>query len=67
MQAFLIGNLFYNYLQGQRALLRALKSKKINAYPVFILIMQKEQYQSFMHGFGKYFQQVGIKKVMRNV
>ena len=48
------------YLQGQRELLRDLKARKINAYPVFILITEKEEYQSFMHGFGKYFQQVRI-------
>ena len=48
------------YLQGQRELFLALKARKINAYPVFIMITDKEEYQSFMQGFGKHFQQVRI-------
>ena len=48
------------YLYGQRELFSALKAQKINAYPVFILIPNKEEYSSFMQGFGKHFQQVSI-------
>lgn len=48
------------YLQGQWELFWTLKTRKVNAYPVFILITDKEEYQTFMQGYGKYFQQVRI-------
>ncbi len=48
------------YLLGQQKLLRIQKARKINAYPVFILITDKGEYQTFMKNFGKHFQQVRI-------
>lgn len=48
------------YLQGQRELFWSQKARKINAYPVFILITEKGEYQTFMQEFGKHFQQVRI-------
>ena len=45
------------YLLGQEVLLVSLKQKKINAYPVFILITDKEEHQDFMKNFGKHFLQ----------
>ena len=38
----------------------SLQARKINAYPVFILITEKGEYQTFMQVFGKHFQQVRI-------
>lgn len=46
------------YLLGQKELFLCQKARKINAYPVFILITEKEEYQSFMKDFGRYFQSV---------
>lgn len=45
------------YLLGQETLLLSLKQKKINAYPVFILITDREEHQDFMKNFGKHFLQ----------
>ncbi len=47
-------------LQGQKELFWNLKARKINAYPVFILITEREEYQTFMKEFGKHFQPVRI-------
>lgn len=48
------------YLLGQSDMFLRQKSRKINAYPVFILITDKGEYQSFMKNFGKHFQPVRI-------
>ena len=44
-------------LLGQESLFLSLKAKKINAYPVFILITDRTEYQRFMKNFGKHFLQ----------
>lgn len=46
------------YLLGQQELFQIQKARKINAYPVFILITDRDEYQSFMKDFGKHFQPV---------
>lgn len=48
------------YLLGQQELFQIQKMRKINAYPVFILITDKGEYQTFMKNFGKHFQPVRI-------
>lgn len=48
------------YLFGQREVFLRQKARKVNAYPVFILITDKDEYQSFMKNFGKYFQPVKV-------
>ena len=45
------------YLLGQEKEFLSLKAKKINAYPVFILITDRAEYQKFMKNFGKPFLQ----------
>lgn len=46
------------YLFGQDEVFLRQKNRKINAYPVFILITDRGEYQSFMKDFGKHFQPV---------
>lgn len=48
------------YLLGQEDLFLSLKKKKVNAYPVFILITDKSEYQDFVKNFGKPFMQAKI-------
>ncbi len=48
------------YLFGQRDVYLRQKARKINAYPVFILITDKGEYQTFMKNFGKHFQPVKV-------
>ena len=48
------------YLLGQQDLFQIQKMRKINAYPVFILITDKGEYQTFMKYFVKHFQPVRI-------
>lgn len=48
------------YLLGQQEIFQIQKMRKINAYPVFILITDKGEYQTFMKNFGKHFQPVRI-------
>lgn len=48
------------YLFGQREVFLRKKARKINAYPVFILITDRDEYQSFMKDFGKHFQPVRL-------
>ena len=45
------------YLLGQETQFLSLKAKKVNAYPVFILITDRAEYQIFMKNFGKPFSQ----------
>lgn len=45
------------YLLGQEKQFLALKANKVNAYPVFILITDRAEYQKFMKNFGKPFSQ----------
>lgn len=46
------------YLLGQEEQFLSLKANKVNAYPVFILITDRAEYQTFMKNFGKPFSQV---------
>ena len=46
------------YLLGQEKQFLSLKASKVNAYPVFILITDRAEYQTFMKNFGKPFSQV---------
>lgn len=48
------------YLFGQREVFSRQKARRNNAYPVFILITDKGEYQSFMKDFGKHFQPVRV-------
>lgn len=45
------------YLLGQEEQFLSLKANKVNAYPVFILITDRAEYQTFMKNFGKPFSQ----------
>ena len=45
------------YLLGQEREFLSLKANKVNAYPVFILITDRTEYQRFMKNFGKHFLQ----------
>ena len=45
------------YLLGQEEQFLSLKANKVNAYPVFILITDQAEYQTFMKNFGKPFSQ----------
>lgn len=45
------------HLLGQEEQFLSLKANKVNAYPVFILITDKAEYQRFMKNFGKPFSQ----------
>lgn len=45
------------YLLGQEEQFLSLKANKVNAYPVFILITDRAEYQKFMKNFGKPFSQ----------
>ncbi len=45
------------YLLGQEKQFLSLKANKVNAYPVFILITDRAEYQKFMKNFGKPFSQ----------
>ena len=45
------------YLLGQEREFLSMKAKRINAYPVFILITDRTEYQRFMKNFGKHFLQ----------
>lgn len=45
------------YLLGQEREFLSLKANKVNAYPVFILITDRTEYQRFMKNFGKPFSQ----------
>ena len=45
------------YLLGQEQEFLSLKANKVNAYPVFILITDRTEYQRFMKNFGKHFLQ----------
>ena len=45
------------YLLGQEEQFLSLKANKVNAYPVFILITERAEYQTFMKNFGKPFSQ----------
>jgi len=48
------------YLLGQEREFLSLKAKRINAYPVFILITDRTEYQKFMKNFGKPFSQAKL-------
>ena len=48
------------YLLGQEREFLSLKAKRINAYPVFILITDRVEYQKFMKNFGKPFSQAKL-------
>ncbi|MBQ8596360.1 MAG: hypothetical protein IJ409_01090 [Lachnospiraceae bacterium] len=48
------------YLLGQENLFLSLKEERVNAYPVFILITDRSEYQAFMKNFGKHFMQAKI-------
>lgn len=49
------------FVDVQHDVLLALKKRKVNAYPAFILITKREEYRTFMKNYGNYF--IRINKI----